>query len=449
MPGTALRNAVLRALGTALRTAVPCTELRYVLEPDAIRAVQKYSTFRLMALSTWLGSDTEPLRKWLDNDSIEGIEPEHCSQRWWGKKMNLALASAFKSSLPLRDQARFALQSQAHAGQWMAPPAGSGPTHFYSPSEYRNLLRWWLGAPILPLAWAGTPCPFCTEPLDVFGDHLVACHKNGMTDRHNRVRDALHDMLRHRMAVLKEQGIPGSDTQERPADIYLPHFDAAGPLFIDCFVAHPLAPSRSRIPQRALQVVGQHESEKSARYQTLCERHGASFCPWGMSTWGGYGPKGGSLIFKLIRQLVGNLKGHKRSVQICRYRYDLGTSVMIGIAKQLTMGADLAGPPPIPTVNVAGEAGPPPHALIHNPVPFRVIERAPRADHPDAQSAMSDFLMGDGGNGPLPTTTAPSPPSNNRREPEEGSSDTPDAPPPGDEPGERGNLSPPMALDPN
>jgi hypothetical protein len=151
--------------------------------------------------------------------------------------------------------------------------------------------------------------------MDVFGDHLVSCHKNGPSDRHNRVRDALHDMLKLRMAVLKEQGIPGSNTLERPADIYLPQFDAAGPLFIDCFVAHPLAPSRSRIPQRALQVVGQHESEKSARYQPLCERHGASFCPWGMTTWGGYGPKGGSLIFKLIRQLVGNLKGHKRSVK--------------------------------------------------------------------------------------------------------------------------------------
>jgi hypothetical protein len=294
--------------------------------------------------------------------------------------------------------------------------------------------------------------------MDVFGDHLVSCHKNGPSDRHNRVRDALHDMLKLRMAVLKEQGIPGSNTLERPADIYLPQFDAAGPLFIDCFVAHPLAPSRSRIPQRALQVVGQHESEKSARYQPLCERHGASFCPWGMTTWGGYGPKGGSLIFKLIRQLVGNLKGHKRSVQICRYRYDLSTSVMIGIAKQLTVGADMAGPPLVPSSAAVG-ADPPTHSLLHNPAPFRIIGRTSMADHPDAGTDISIFLeaspVADHLNTELLEASflRPSPPPSRPTEPHLPSNMAIDAPqsgpqpqPPGEGPGAQDPLFLPSSM---
>ena len=338
----------------------------------------------LLALNAWINQVESPLPKWLEANVISAIEPEHCSQRWWALRQGAALVSALKSSLNERDRARFALQSQPHAGQWMSPPAGCGPYHAYSPREYRLLLRWWLGSSILPDAWSGSPCPFCQTAMDPKGDHLVSCHRNGLTERHHRLRDSLYDLLHSKgIPVLKEQLLPGSNSQERPADIYLPQFDAAGPLYVDCFIEHPLSLSRSRLPATALQQVGRHEKEKIDRYQQTCTRNGASFCPWGMSTWGGYGPKGGALVFKLIRHIVGDLQGQKRSLQICKCRYSISTAVMVGIAAQLSRGVDWATPPPA-AMSPSAPAPTPhlPHPLLHHPHPFSVVDSVTDPDCP-------------------------------------------------------------------
>jgi len=40
-------------------------------------------------------------------------------------------------------------------------------------SEFRLLLCWWLGLPILPQGTALPECPMCKDTLDPHGDHCV------------------------------------------------------------------------------------------------------------------------------------------------------------------------------------------------------------------------------------------------------------------------------------
>jgi len=51
-------------------------------------------------------------------------------------------------------------------------------------ANYSTQLKWHLNVPLLPVDCAGRPCPLCGGPVDVFGDHAVACKKSGFGDRH-------------------------------------------------------------------------------------------------------------------------------------------------------------------------------------------------------------------------------------------------------------------------
>jgi hypothetical protein len=86
-------------------------------------------------------------------------------------------------------------------------------------ADYRLLLRWWLGLPILPVGQTLPGCPLCGDAVDPFGDHLVCCEKNGNARRHNALRDAFFDVLvASAIPSAKEVACGG---QQRPADILL------------------------------------------------------------------------------------------------------------------------------------------------------------------------------------------------------------------------------------
>ena len=57
-------------------------------------------------------------------------------------------------------------------------------------TEFRLLLRWWLGLPLLPVGATLPGCPLCRGSIDPFGDHFVCCEQNGCTQRHNAFRNA-------------------------------------------------------------------------------------------------------------------------------------------------------------------------------------------------------------------------------------------------------------------
>jgi len=113
----------------------------------------------------------------------------------------------------------------------------------FTSAELRVLLRWWLGKEIvdIPAADSTTLCPFCSEPCDCYGDHIMCCRRVEFHSRHHAVVSALsHAMESAGLRVTNEVTVTG---KKRPADIFISQRSDNGPLAIDVTVTHPLAPS--------------------------------------------------------------------------------------------------------------------------------------------------------------------------------------------------------------
>lgn len=105
---------------------------------------------------------------------------------------------------------------------------------------FRVLLRWWLGKKIvdIPAADSTTLCPFCSEPCDCYGDHIMCCRRVEFHSRHHAVVSALsHAMESAGLRVTNEVTVTG---KKRPADIFISQWSDNGP---DVTVTHPLDPS--------------------------------------------------------------------------------------------------------------------------------------------------------------------------------------------------------------
>ena len=105
--------------------------------------------------------------------------------------------------MPARDQVRIASQQAQRGAAWLAinPSVGLGTE--LNNDECRLLLRFWLGAPLVPAQWQGAACPLCGQVLDVLGDHVVCCNKNNLKQRHV-VQEA--DKNRPYVAKCRQQG---------------------------------------------------------------------------------------------------------------------------------------------------------------------------------------------------------------------------------------------------
>jgi hypothetical protein len=121
---------------------------------------------------------------------LSPLDPCHATQKWWSAAYFSVLPDRIAASLPLRDRLRLKLQAQPHSTAWMDVVSGVGPVEAYPPRDYRTLLRWWLGLPLFP-GDSAQLCPFCHDAMDSFGDHLVSCKHNKLTERHHDVRRAL------------------------------------------------------------------------------------------------------------------------------------------------------------------------------------------------------------------------------------------------------------------
>ena len=136
--------------------------------------------------------------------------------------------------------------------------------------------------------------------MDHFGDHLVSCRFNSLTERHHGVRKALAICLQGvGIACVAEDKLPGSN--ERPGDISFPFLDARGKLMVDLVACHPLALSRGRSSSECLSSLAQAESDKLTKYEDECTKAGILFSPLGFHLWGGLGPLGSALMNRLVR----------------------------------------------------------------------------------------------------------------------------------------------------
>ena len=230
----------------------------------------------------------------------------------------------------------------------------------FPPTHYRVLLRWWLGIP-LHAGDSGRPCPLCAAPMDTFGDHLVSCKHNKLTQRHHGVRDALAQVLQS-FGVTCRTEVSLPHREDRPGDVGLPDFDPRGPLLVDLCAIHPLAPSRTLDPATILACLSAKENSKREKYADLCTQDGYFFSPLAFHLWGGLGPCGASLLKRIIRQVVGDAQGWTRIFRSALVRNRISTALMRGVAEQLLPGLSVAPsfllpagflqpppPPPLPT----------------------------------------------------------------------------------------------------
>jgi hypothetical protein len=266
---------------------------------------------------------------------------------------------------------------------------GSGPVVCFPAREYRTLLRWWLGLPLFS-GDSAQCCPFCSDSLDPYGDHLVSCRFNKLTERHNDVRKALAMVLQSLgISCNSEETLPSSF--ERPGDLALPFLDARGKLLIDLSACHPLAPGRTR-DQSCLSAVADRELHKLAKYESKCQSAGYLFSPLGFNLWGGFGPLGTALLRRIVRHLVGDSQGWVRSHRTALLWNRLSSTLMHAVSRQLLPALDVVpsfhlppglfrDPASLPTTSTIAPWTFPLHA-VHQP--FFLPPTQPRAGGPSS-----------------------------------------------------------------
>ena len=128
------------------------------------------------------------------------------------------------------------------------------PSAFYQTllehCDFRLAMQWWLGVPLLTPDAVGSCCAQCGACLNAWGDHAVACPRNGFVQRHSDVQAwLLHTARAAGVTCSKEAALPDNT---RPADVLLHTWKGAGPTAVDVTVVHPLRPSEPRPPSEGV-----------------------------------------------------------------------------------------------------------------------------------------------------------------------------------------------------
>ena len=282
-------------------------------------------------LSNTLGATFQPLATWSPLDEPQSIDGEHRSQKWWSNHLHTARARNLLHSLPVRDACRFTLQRMPNTTAWMEVTPSTALGTKFTGCEYRLLLRWWVGLPLL--TGAATDCPCCGQTMDVYGDHLVSCKFNQPTQRHHAVRDALAQVLRDNgLACRIEVAIGG---KRRPADVAIEGVDVRGPIAVDLLVHDPLGPSHPRDVATIKDSLAAGELQKVHGEEALCHSNGYLFSPMGWHPWGGVGPKGAAMLRRLGKIIAGDSQGWARTRKLQAFHQKMSFALMQFVARQL------------------------------------------------------------------------------------------------------------------
>ena len=201
--------------------------------------------------------------------------------------------------------------------------------------DFRLLLRWWVGAPLV-LASDSTPCPLCGDYVDAFGDHIVTCRRNGPTERHNAVRDAL-------FAACVQAGAPsrkeqGCEAGTRDADILLLAWNKGRHTAVDLVLEHALAPSRWPLNMsRVTSTLPDAEGAKAARAADRCARAGWDFQGAAFTLWGKPGPAASSLLYRLQQVAHNGMHAADRDRSQLEFRQNFSLAFVRAVARQLRL----------------------------------------------------------------------------------------------------------------
>jgi hypothetical protein len=236
----------------------------------------------------------------------------------------------------VRDRTRLACQKGPVATGWLqALPSRVQQTHI-SDTDFRLLLRWWLGLPILPVGETLPGCPLCKESIDPFGDHFVCCEQNGCTQRHNAFRDAFFAMcVRNGLAIEKEAECLAG---RRPADVLLLQWSRGQHVAVDFVCSHPAGlAEHPLVPDNAAKHCNRAEGRKLQKDGPPCEAKGWGFSPFALSTWGGLGSSAKAVLFEVTKRATADKQGWPKTQALDEIREGLSVTLMRHIARQLSL----------------------------------------------------------------------------------------------------------------
>ena len=308
--------------------------------PERVRQVIASDSIAVMrALQDVLGPAFDPLDRFLaDPATLRLADETYARQDWWAAQV----ATIRRDRLPwlgsARDHIRLASSQGPVAGEWLGvhPSASLGTA--LADGEFRLLCRWWLGLPLLPEGGTPTACPLCHNAVDVFGDHFVTCQRNGLTARHNAVRDTWS-------VILTQAGISHSKEvstlrRDRPADILLRAWDKGRHVAVDFVITHPVASSSSvHTAEGARRHLRGAESAKIQGEESSCAAMGWGLHPVAYSPWGGQGPAAASLLREVLRRLSSDREGWTGSSASREARQSLSLALARSVASQLALRA--------------------------------------------------------------------------------------------------------------
>ena len=187
-------------------------------------------------------------------------------------------SSAYEAA-DFNTRARLISQTGRGAASWAFVIPSKERGYSYTPTEFRALSRWWLGADIYP----GTrPCPMgrCQQPLGPKGDHAVSCKcGHGIMTRHNALACQFVDfcskahLAPQREVSLGNRGPAGAPT--RPGDVVLPSIGLGKSLVLDFAVTHVQQPKYADLVRNANGVTAGSFAESYATSHKQVQRRDA------------------------------------------------------------------------------------------------------------------------------------------------------------------------------
>ena len=291
----------------------------------------------LRRLQAQLGPNMDPLASWLaGTTTLDSATKEHATQKWWAEKVSDVQSQRLDNVGSARDRTRRACQKGPVATGWLRALPNRALRTDFPDIEYRLLLRWWLGLPILPVGVTLPGCPPCRGSIDPFGDHLVCCEQNGSTQRHNAFRNAFHEMcVRCGSAVEKEAECVAG---RRPADILLLQWSRGQHVAVDFVCTHPAGLAQHPlVVDNAKRHCNLAEARKVQADGPPCEEKGWGFSPFALSTWGGLGTSAKAVLFEVTKRATADLQGWPKTQALLQIREGLSVTLMRAIARQLTV----------------------------------------------------------------------------------------------------------------
>lgn len=173
-----------------------------------------------------------------------------------------------------------------------------------------------------------TPCPFCSQCCDRFGDHVLTCKKVEFYTRHKAVVDLLTRFVK--AAKLKVENEVTIAQQKRPADLLIDRWTRGAPVAVDPTITHPLAPGLGLSLEGAMKAVESKAQRKIAKYAPVVSTRRLEFVPFVLSTFGELG----SEALNFVDEAAAFYAGAQQTAQ-CEAAAQLRQRLSVVVAQQV------------------------------------------------------------------------------------------------------------------